>query len=93
MQSLTQAVNAGHTAVPPAVPGMNASPGAASVLLARSEERRLREAFAFHTALADRWATASVERTTRDAGEPGVRLRYYLYLRQPLSPPGQTPRP
>jgi hypothetical protein len=27
-------------------------------------------AFAFHTALTARWATTSVERTTRDAGQP-----------------------
>ncbi|MFH8533218.1 DUF6207 family protein [Streptomyces tendae] len=32
-------------------------------------------AFAFHAALAARWATTSVERTTRDAGQAGVRLR------------------
>ncbi|WP_229829420.1 DUF6207 family protein [Streptomyces massasporeus] len=38
--------------------------------------------------LAERWATATAtaERTTRDAGEPGVRLRCYLDLRQPISP-------
>ncbi|CAM5367919.1 putative protein OS=Streptomyces tendae OX=1932 GN=GUR47_38235 PE=4 SV=1 [Streptomyces tendae] len=40
-------------------------------------------AFTFHTALAARWATTSVERTTRDPGQPGVRLRCYLDLRQP----------
>ncbi|BCK59410.1 hypothetical protein [Nocardia wallacei] len=45
MRSLAGAINAGQAAVFPAVPGMDASPGAiASVLLARSEERRLREA-------------------------------------------------
>ncbi|MEU1078178.1 hypothetical protein ABZ404_36935 [Streptomyces sp. NPDC005878] len=45
MQMLTEAVNAGQAAVFPTVRGMDASPGAvASVLLARSEERRLREA-------------------------------------------------
>lgn len=38
-------------------------------------------ALAFQQLLADRWATA--EHTTRDAGEPGVRLRCYLDLRQP----------
>jgi hypothetical protein len=49
MQSLTQATNAGHTAVFPTVPGLDASPGAiASVLLARSEERRLREAHLYY---------------------------------------------
>lgn len=49
MQMLTEATNAGHTAVFPTVPGMDASPGAvASVLLARSEERRLREAHLYY---------------------------------------------
>ncbi|MEV7427737.1 DUF6207 family protein [Streptomyces sp. NPDC091212] len=37
--------------------------------------------------LADRWATATAQRTTRDAGQPGVRLRCYLDLRQPAVPP------
>ncbi|MCX4428337.1 DUF6207 family protein [Streptomyces mirabilis] len=36
--------------------------------------------------LADRWATATAEYTTCDAGEPGVRLRCYLDLRQLISP-------
>ncbi|MER7195550.1 DUF6207 family protein [Streptomyces flaveolus] len=45
-------------------------------------------AFAFHAALAARRATTSVERTTRDADQAGVRLRCYLDLRQPLNPPG-----
>ncbi|WP_063043739.1 hypothetical protein [Nocardia pseudovaccinii] len=45
MYSLAAAINAGHTAVFPTVPGVGASPGSiASVLLARSEERRLSEA-------------------------------------------------
>ncbi|MFC8001057.1 DUF6207 family protein [Streptomyces rochei] len=47
-------------------------------------------AFAFHTALAARWATTSVERTTREAGQPGVRLRCYLDLRQPITAPGHS---
>ncbi|MFE9679541.1 DUF6207 family protein [Streptomyces sp. NPDC006259] len=38
----------------------------------------------FQQLLADRWATATATSTTRDAGEPGVRLRCYLDLRQPL---------
>jgi hypothetical protein len=41
-------------------------------------------AFAFQEALAARWATAPADRTTRTPGEPGVRLRCYLDLRQPL---------
>nr|WP_324618047.1 DUF6207 family protein [Streptomyces dysideae] len=36
--------------------------------------------------LAVRWAIASAERTTREAGEPGVRLRCFLDL---LQEPGQ----
>ncbi|MEU1273199.1 DUF6207 family protein [Streptomyces sp. NPDC005799] len=39
---------------------------------------------AFQHLLADRWATATAEHTIRDAGEPGVRLRCYLDLRQPV---------
>ncbi|WP_433917376.1 DUF6207 family protein [Streptomyces canus] len=39
-------------------------------------------ALAFQQLLADRWATAAAEQTTRDAGQPGVRLRCYLDLRQ-----------
>lgn len=34
--------------------------------------------------LATRWATATADRTTRVAGEPGVRLRCYLDVRQEL---------
>ncbi|WOT39600.1 DUF6207 family protein [Streptomyces coeruleorubidus] len=37
----------------------------------------------FQQLLADRWATATAE-TTRDAGQPGVRLCCYLDPRQPL---------
>ncbi|MFH9736029.1 DUF6207 family protein [Streptomyces sp. NPDC017260] len=40
---------------------------------------------AFQTALADRWATATADRTTRVPGESGVRLRCYLDLRQELT--------
>ncbi|MFD5805905.1 DUF6207 family protein [Streptomyces sp. NPDC127020] len=47
-------------------------------------------AFAFHEALAARWATTSVERTTREAGQAGVRLRCYLDLRQPIGPPDRV---
>ncbi|WP_232838796.1 DUF6207 family protein [Streptomyces geranii] len=45
-------------------------------------------ALAFQQLLAERWATSITERTTRDAGQPGVRLRCYLDLRQPI---GQAP--
>ncbi|MFC8006809.1 DUF6207 family protein [Streptomyces olivaceus] len=50
-------------------------------------------ALAFHTALAVRWATTGVERTTRDAGQAGVRLRCYLDLRQPLAGPAGADGP
>ena len=43
-------------------------------------------ALAFQQMLAERWATATAERTTRDPGEPGVRLRCYLDLRQSIIP-------
>jgi hypothetical protein len=42
-------------------------------------------ALAFQQLLAERWATATAEQTTRDAGHPGVRLRCYLDLRQSLT--------
>ncbi|MFI9379350.1 DUF6207 family protein [Streptomyces parvulus] len=49
-------------------------------------------AFTFHAVLASLWAATSVERTFRSAGQPGVRLRCYLDIRQgPASdrrPPG-----
>ncbi|MGW6740732.1 DUF6207 family protein [Streptomyces sp. NPDC055025] len=38
---------------------------------------------AFQQLVASRWATATADTTTRDAGEPGVRLRCYLDLNQP----------
>lgn len=44
-----------------------------------------RTAFAFQQALAFRWATATADRTTRDPGQPGVRLRCYLDLRQDVA--------
>ncbi|CAM5607833.1 DUF6207 family protein [Streptomyces aurantiogriseus] len=40
---------------------------------------------AFQQLLAERWATATAEQTTRDAGQPGLRLRCYLDLRQQLT--------
>ncbi|MFF1475057.1 DUF6207 family protein [Streptomyces mirabilis] len=42
-------------------------------------------AFAFQQSLANRWATATAQQTTRDAGEPGVRLRCHVDLRQKLA--------
>jgi hypothetical protein len=41
-------------------------------------------AFAVQELLAGRWATASADGTTRGPGEPGVRLRCYLDVRQEL---------
>ncbi|WTO41184.1 DUF6207 family protein [Streptomyces achromogenes] len=41
-------------------------------------------ALAFQQMLAGRWATTTAEHTTRDPGQPGVRLRCYLDLRQEL---------
>ncbi|WP_254399468.1 DUF6207 family protein [Streptomyces sp. AC602_WCS936] len=38
-------------------------------------------AFAFHAVPAAQWVTTSVERTTREAGQAGVRLRCYLDMR------------
>jgi hypothetical protein len=43
-------------------------------------------AFAFQQLLAERWATATAQETTRDVGEPGVRLRCYVDLRQRPTP-------
>jgi hypothetical protein len=48
-------------------------------------------ALAFQQLLADRCATATAtamaQRTTRDVGQPGVRLRCYLDLRRPVALP------
>ncbi|MFJ7045142.1 DUF6207 family protein [Streptomyces sp. NPDC101112] len=41
-------------------------------------------AFAKQALLVGRWATASGDRTTCVPGEPGVRLRWYLDVRQEL---------
>ncbi|MFD9192332.1 DUF6207 family protein [Streptomyces phaeochromogenes] len=45
--------------------------------------------YAFQNAIAQTWA-ATVDRTTRDAGQPGARLRMYVDLRQVLM---QAPSP
>ncbi|MFE5084508.1 DUF6207 family protein [Streptomyces mirabilis] len=58
-----------------------AEPGLVVVEVAAADDRT---AFAFQEALASRWATATTDRTTRDAGEPGVRPRCFLHLRQEL---------
>ncbi|MEW2161157.1 DUF6207 family protein [Streptomyces sp. NPDC007189] len=41
-------------------------------------------ALAFQQLLASRWATAPAQHTRGDVGQPGVRLRCFLDLRQPL---------
>ncbi|MFF5147830.1 DUF6207 family protein [Streptomyces sp. NPDC013157] len=65
-------------------------PGLVVVDVAASDDET---ALAFQQLLADRWATSPAQHTTRDAGEPGVRLRCYLDLRQPISPasPDEAP--
>ncbi|MCG8970538.1 MULTISPECIES: DUF6207 family protein [Streptomyces] len=60
-------------------------PGLAVVDVAAADDET---AFALHAALAAHWATTSGERTTRDAGQAGLRLRCCLDLRQPMNPPG-----
>ena len=47
-------------------------------------------ALAFQQLLADRWATSPAQHTTRDAGQPGVRLSCYLDLNQPVGPDVQA---
>ncbi|MFI9565701.1 DUF6207 family protein [Streptomyces rishiriensis] len=66
--------------------------GGASVVEAHSAElKNLHEPvsasaeLSFQQLLAERWATATAETTTGDAGEPGVRLRCYLDRRQQLT--------
>ncbi|GAA2616317.1 DUF6207 family protein [Streptomyces roseoviolaceus] len=56
-------------------------PGLAVVEVAACDDRT---AFAVQELLAGRWATAPADRTTREPGEPGVRLRCYLDVRQEL---------
>ncbi|CAL9673713.1 DUF6207 family protein [Streptomyces sp. enrichment culture] len=56
-------------------------PGLAVIEIAGADDSTV---FAIQAALAARWATAAADRTTREVGQPGVRLRYYLDLYQPL---------
>lgn len=58
-------------------------PGLVVVDIAAADDRT---AFAFHTALAAMWAITAVERMSRGPGQPGVRLRCYLDMRQALRP-------
>jgi len=61
-----------------------AEPGLLVVDLAALDDD---SAFAFQDAIARKWVTAPAERTTREPGEPGVRLRCYVDLRQELQAP------
>ncbi len=58
-----------------------AEPGLVVVEVAAADDET---AFAFQEALAARWVTAAADRTTREAGAPGVRPRCFLDLRQEL---------
>ncbi|GGQ88444.1 DUF6207 family protein [Streptomyces althioticus] len=56
-----------------------AEPGLAVVEVAAADDET---AFAIQEMLATRYAVAAADRTTHEPGEPGVRLRCYLDLRQ-----------
>lgn len=56
-----------------------AQPGLAVVDVAACDDQT---AFAVQALLAGRWPTASADRAIRVPGEPGVRLRCYLDVRQ-----------
>ncbi|MEY7975146.1 DUF6207 family protein [Streptomyces pilosus] len=57
-----------------------AEPGLAVVEVAAADDNT---AFAIQELLAARWAIAPADDTTHEPGEPGVRLRCLLDLRQP----------
>ncbi|MEV7068585.1 DUF6207 family protein [Streptomyces collinus] len=59
-----------------------AQPGLAAVEVAAADDQT---ALAIQQLLVGRWATAPADRTTREPGEPGVRLRCYLDVRQDLT--------
>ena len=67
-----------------------AEPGLLVVDVAAADDET---ALAFQDAVAARWATATADRTTREPGQPGVRLRFYLDLRQEVGTeqPGAGP--
>jgi len=56
-----------------------AEPGLLVVEVAAADDGT---ALAFQDAVAARWAAATTDRTTHQPGQPGVRLRFYLDLRQ-----------
>ncbi|GGR08119.1 hypothetical protein GCM10010261_62430 [Streptomyces pilosus] len=57
-----------------------AEPGLAVVEVAAADDNT---AFAIQELLASQWAIAPADDTTHEPGEPGVRLRCFLDLRQP----------
>ena len=59
--------------------GHVAESGLAVVEVAAADDET---AFAVQELLATRWAIARADRTTHEPGEPGVRLRCYLDLKQ-----------
>ncbi|MGP4012519.1 DUF6207 family protein [Streptomyces sp. 4N124] len=61
-----------------------AEPGLLVVEVAAADDAR---AFAFQDAIAQVWETATAVKTTRDPGEPGVRLRLNTDLRLVLPQP------
>ncbi|MFI9318112.1 DUF6207 family protein [Streptomyces althioticus] len=50
--------------------------------MAGDQSALLETAFAVQELLATRWAIAPADCTTREPGEPGVRLRCYLDMQQ-----------
>ncbi|UUU19255.1 DUF6207 family protein [Streptomyces sp. DSM 40750] len=62
-------------------------PGLAVVKIAECDEQT---ALAVQELLVARWATARADRTPRDPGQPGVRLRCYLDVRQKLDSQHRT---
>ncbi|MGW3423589.1 DUF6207 family protein [Streptomyces phaeochromogenes] len=58
-----------------------AEPGLAVVEVIAADDDT---ALAVQQLLATRWATATADRTAHEPGEPGVRLRCYLDVRQEL---------
>ncbi|MFJ5064686.1 DUF6207 family protein [Streptomyces nigra] len=60
-----------------------ARPGLAVVEVAAADDET---ALAVQELLAARWGIAPADRTTREPGEPGVRLRCFLDLRQEPEP-------
>ncbi|MFF7260795.1 DUF6207 family protein [Streptomyces sp. NPDC008159] len=67
-----------------------ARPGLVVVDVAACDEQT---AFAVQALLVGRWATASGDRTTWVLGEPGVRRRCYLDVRQQFGSRRRAPKP